>query len=43
MSWAVKADALRTLLPPVATRPATSSRAEAVARVLDAVCLVETR
>jgi S1-C subfamily serine protease len=43
LSWAVKAEAIHALVPPAPPRPATSSRADAVARVLRAVCLVETR
>ena len=43
LSWAVRAEALRSLVPAAAARPATPSRAAAVERVLRAVCLVETR
>lgn len=43
LSWAVKAEEARRLVPRVPPRPVTASRAEAIDRVLRAVCLVETR
>ena len=43
LSWAVKAETARELVPPAAPRSPAESRADAIARVLRAVCLVETR
>lgn len=43
LSWAVQAGAVRDLVPEVDAPTPTESRAEAVQRVLGAVCLVEAR
>jgi S1-C subfamily serine protease len=43
LSWAVQAGAVRDLVPDVEAPTPTESRAEAVQRVLGAVCLVEAR